>query len=594
MDWGEEIRTRVAAVRALLGEGAEPPELGAFWNRPFEDAALGVACPEDGADEAGCDAWAAEMLKAPDDMAPRVAAFLFYEEAAAFADEDVDTGAETEEAEVRAVDAVKNLGLLVKLLSVKDCRKSWSWLRFEISAALTIGDWDRVRLLFAKTEADEAMDLATLRLLRGQSAFLHTFGRKGHSVRPWYLTAPGEHSGFLAMDLASDAYSLAIGEGPPVGQQAGSLLPNSDVLRTACTDLSSAACEEVLATAAYGAMLGACAHATGDYARAADAFSSVLAVGGDLKGISGRALISALAACPERPGEDLMQRLARAIARVESKDFKRGLLLWLADSQMRAGRSAEAERTFESCIQQYPECQVAYKALSSHLSEQTRYGEAAEVLRRESETFPQVEREPAYKVALAFREIVAGMSPQRLSAEFLRENHHIAEMIASMCADEWPNFRNLPPPLADEWICGLLCAHYLSRQFPGREAAFLNEAVRDFGHVLEAELQRLIFRPAAEQGVLQCGSSPGKWHLRNMLLQIDRALKERRSGFGFWIAQNFPGLVSRVRELDEIAGLNNEAKHGIQQKPDGVPRRCREILDAIYPMALKRLAARDR
>lgn len=322
-------------------------------------------------------------------------------------------------------------------------------------------------------------------------------------------------------------------------------------------------------------------------------------------------LLALIKGLDRKAGEDLLALLERAVpgdpAKV-SRNFKPDLFLVLAESYALAEKLAEAEAVYGQWAREYPNDPRVYKHLADLLAQEAKYKEAYEALREEVDLKPEVEQEPAYRVALALGPIAAErLDLDRLSRQILGNQPEIKKLLGLLFLDLWPTYGTMGSQAREAWLDAACLTYYLPSLVPASTAQLTQTGAEKFAKAVEIELRQSVFdsfrnetsknvtlRAIAGQSRTDQIAGPlarflvgnGKLALGQMKFILTQA-KEGKSElfmcFGEWTNQHFPNLGGPQLEVLRKIYIprNLESHEQVSLDVKDVPRLCREFLNAL-------------
>lgn len=133
-------------------------------------------------------------------------------------------------------------------------------------------------------------------------------------------------------------------------------------------------------------------------------------------------------------------------------------------------------------------------------SESGKYDEAAQELKRESETFLSLPDSWLLSSVLALAAVAKDEEgrAERFVERLRRDSPDIIHLLESILAEQWPRFEKLQPASRHAWLHAL-CETYVEPAIPGGAVQNYRDAVHGYGWILESELRMRIFNPFRER-----------------------------------------------------------------------------------------------
>lgn len=453
---------------------------------------------------------------------------------------------------------------IVRLVPPTAVRNDAVTLAWEISAAFVIGDWNRARQVFDRSDALPPSEAGAMRAARGlMEVFLadpdlgvmaEKYGRIGWFAAFWWL--PGR---------------------APIEQVA----ENQDALLYVWSSIDKATkpsepWEGV--EAALGYLDGTTSARTARLARA----------------FRGKALF-------------LGWRFAEAAAAYEKlaeETTDQNAAPPNYGSIVRCYQEAEDFASAETWVDKWASSRGGDEALSLLVAElRAAQGDYAGAYRKVREVFAdRDEVQPVeWKTAtlLALGGVTAGRADTAKLDALLAAHPKVSQRIRSLLSDYWPTFDRLDARSQILWEQGL---HYLlwGEAPPGYEEGLRQDAASRFAKVLERELRSRVFVALREEVTRSVGlrtalaSSKANKELQRFLMGESQRLTLgpmewliRHGGIPeskrFFI-ERFQGLRETSRELASVIEFRNPAAHGDDEAFShvAVGQACRKILDIVF------------
>jgi tetratricopeptide (TPR) repeat protein len=610
LDWsGPEVRKPEGdgALSQVGGaEEEEPP-----WMRRItdllNDAALGGA--EDHR-EAMLNAFVQMTLADLADLAPRFTALHLYYNLAV--EDWLDYSLYSKELLEDVQSAfLRHLRTLVCILPIEECPHDWGRIKWEVSSALAVGEWDRVGQLFKIAEAFSPTKDQDLWAIRGQVGFFVAFDKdtarrlKTHS---WLLSAnPPDLGG--GSPLVLEPYGVGLCRAPEQILAGNLDQETRDTARDARNDLEKALQSRTDLSPVYHAMLGTCHLALEEYSHAADEYGIVLNT--ETTFLRLKLLDYIRAALREADNLDTDGLLKHLGERDYSRfwvDFKPKLLQVLAKCHALAGEPDKARAVYQQWAREYRHDPEAHLGLAELLEQETKFEEAYHALRKAVDLKPELDRELPYKIALALGAIAAERHDlDRLAREAIKEHPEVEKLLDLLFSDTWPTYGKLSPEARGPWLLASLQTYYIPCIQPTSAPQFRQVGAEKFAKAVEIELRQRVFDAfkkdssevrsvvdAVERARKDQRALPfAKFLLEKGWLtlgQMEFVLREALAAkgelfrlFGEWTRQHFPKFDSaQLNILNEICTPRNlESHQTVPLDVSEVPGLCRAFLDAL-------------
>lgn len=608
LNWsGPEVKTAQSDNVSFEGKnaGEEKPPWTVGTTDFLDDVAIGA---EVGRLEKMLDMFAQAMSVDLIDLAPRFTALHFYynlatEEWPEWSMYNKDLY-EPVQSEFR-----RDLRTLAGMLPIEQCPHDWRRIKWEISNALVVKDWDRVGQVFKLAEAFHATEDGDLWALRGQLSFFWAFdkdGAKRPETHSWLLSVNPPDVG-LGSPLVLEVYGIGLCRAPR--QILGGKLDQKvrETARDARNDLEKALQSRGDLGPAYHVMLAACHLALDDYAHAADEYNLVLNSETTFRRFM---LLDFVRAVVQGGGgeAELLKRIREGDLSSFLNDFKPDLLRGLAKSRVLAGEREKAEAVYRQWAKEYPKDPQVYLHLAELFAQESNYEDAYKALRKAVDLKPELEQELPYKVALPLGAIAAEhLDLDRLTREAIKEHPEVEKLLDLLFRDVWSTYSKLSPEARGSWLSASFQTYYIPSIQPASAPQCRQIGAEKFAKAVEIELRQCVFeafkgdtsgklnvKAVAEQARTDQKAGlfaeflVGKGRLT--LGQMAFILREARAGkgelfrlFGEWTHQHFPKVDGP--QLDVLKKIyiprNLESHVSASLDVQEVPKLCRGILDAL-------------
>jgi len=350
-------------------------------------------------------------------------------------------------------------------------------VQWEITNACVTYNWDLAAALFDRLKSLAAIPALQCRALKGQMYVCSVVGPRdedesgasqGH-LAWWWL--PQLDSVFFPADnifrsirpLALLGWGMALTDGPEYSAEEHARLSD------AAHDWEIAFREGSDLLSSYRAAWGKCYFVSGNYAKAAEQFEHILALGFGLPGL------------PNEAGALMRSQMYRNAAECHEK----------------GGELAAAIRLLERCVQELPGTRglwlkLAQMYLSSPLDVDT--GEVLDCLRKEEEIDPSFGEDPRASIALVLGELAATdvRATLRKAAE---SNPSDLQFMTAVVSRHWTPFRSLDERSRKEWVGAIR-----SLWVDPFGALVRRRVAGTFADIVEDQLRQLFDRFRLEKG----------------------------------------------------------------------------------------------